>query len=146
MDLIKVSLPIAYMIESLRHNGVSDQELLKQVEKKDISSWESFNLNFDFNELIKLSEKNPHDFNSIIHDGYSVKFLTINGLKNLLWLKFHKKESQDYHLNNYGISTLTLNKQQYLTLQQLLSSNWNIQEIQTEVNGKITINIKLINH
>ncbi|MCR2823684.1 hypothetical protein [Lederbergia panacisoli] len=92
METIRISLPTAFMIETLRANGITDEQILNQIKKKDISPWRKIETTFDFQELINLST--VIDFQSIIKNGYSVKFMTINGLKNLLRLKF------DYcHLN-----------------------------------------------
>ncbi|MBS4210353.1 hypothetical protein [Bacillus sp. FJAT-50079] len=141
MECIKISLPTAYMIETLRHHGVSDQELLQQTEKKDVSPWKGFNTNFDFNELVELSEKN--DFRSIIQDGYTIKFVTIKGLQNLLRLKFNQLEERNYHLTEKGIAELVLDQPQYKTLKQMLSPNCMIRENSLDAEGKTSITIEL---
>ncbi|MBO1005786.1 hypothetical protein [Pseudogracilibacillus auburnensis] len=141
MEYIKISLPIAYMIETLRHNGVSNQELIEQIEKKDVSPWKVFNSNFDFNELVNLSKKD--DFTSIIQDGYTIKFVTIRGLQNLLRLKFDLLQERDYDLTENGIAGLTMDQQQFATLKQMLSPNCIIHKNSSDTEGKTSINIEL---
>lgn len=141
MEHNKISLPIAIMIETLRHNGVSNQELIKKVAAKDISEWESFNTNFDFHMLISQFENS--DFTSIIHDGYQIKFITINGLQNLLHFKFNLLKDLDYKLTENGISDLTLDPQQFAILKQMLSPNCIICENSVDAEGRTTIQIEM---
>ena len=81
MEINKITLMDAYLIETLRSNGVSNDELLNQIGQQDISPWEKVKPNFDFTGLIKLYEQDPKAFASILSDGYTVKFITMNGLK-----------------------------------------------------------------
>jgi hypothetical protein len=120
------------MIETIRSKGVSDQELLMQIETKDVSPWREFNPDFDFFELVTLAEQDPDQFKAIILEGYKVKFVTIYGLKNFLKLKFDKIEEQDYQLTEKGITNLQVDHQQLSKIQQFLSNNWTIQEIASE--------------
>ena len=78
MELQKISLMDAYMLETLRSKGVTNQELL---ESKDSNAWNEFHPSFDFNDLLDLMEKDPAAFQTIVEDGYQVKFVTLNGLK-----------------------------------------------------------------
>ena len=125
----KITLMDAYMIETLRSNGISDNELLTQLELKDLSFLEKLNSNFDFNELFKLYEQDPYRFKSILTDGYTVKFITMKGLQNLLKMKFDKINERDYQLVDNGISNLTIEEAAYPALKQMLSQNWVIQDL-----------------
>ncbi|MBS4202437.1 hypothetical protein KHA93_22805 [Bacillus sp. FJAT-49732] len=123
METIKISLPTAFMLETLRANGVTDEQILKQINKKDVSPWQKIDTTFDFQELVNLATNSEKDFESIITDGYSVKFMTINGLKNLLRLKFNKIQDQDYQQTEKGITDLILTEQELATIKQMLSKN-----------------------
>jgi|SRR5690625_3009234 len=124
----------AYMLETLRNNGVSNQEVLTQIDKKDVNLWDTLDANFDFSELIKLAEKDHNEFKSIVLNGYQVKFVTFKGLQRLLELKFNKKEGNDYQLDDRGITGLQLDESQLVILKQMLSKNWNVQEEQSKSN------------
>ncbi|MBS4220645.1 hypothetical protein KHA96_20315 [Bacillus sp. FJAT-49711] len=126
METIKISLPTAFMLETLRANGVTGDQILKQINKNDISPWRKMDETFDFTELVKLANTNEKDFESIIKNGYSIKFMTINGLKNLLRLKFNKIQDQDYVQSEKGILDLALNEQELATMKQMLSKNCTI--------------------
>ena len=132
MEVNKISLPVAYMIEIVRSHGVSDEEFLVRIESGDVSPWREFHAEFDFNELVALSEKDPAQFRSIILDGYEVKYVSIYGLKNLLKFKLDKLEERDYHLTEKGITDLKVDDQQLAIIRQFLPANWTIQEIAFE--------------
>ncbi|NYF23610.1 hypothetical protein [Sporosarcina sp. JAI121] len=134
MENNRITLMDAYMIETLRGNGISDDELLSRLEQKNISPWENVKPTFDFNELIKFFDQNPSTFISILSDGYTVKFITMKGLQNLLKMKFDKIENRDYQLTDNGISHLKIESESYPALKQMLSSNWVIHEL-TELDG-----------
>lgn len=143
MELNKITLPQMYMIESIRKNGVTDQQLLQQVQTGDVSPWREFNENFDFHDLVTWYEKDPDTFKSVILDGYQVKFVTIYGLKNYLKLKFGKQEDQDFQLTEKGITDLHVDDQQLAKIQQMLSKNWTIQELTSTPCYKV-VQIELI--
>lgn len=143
MAVNKISLATAYMIETLRSNSVSNQVLLEQVEKKDVSVWEGIHSPFDFNELVKLADEDNDFFRSIIEDGYQVKFVTINGLQRLLELKFGKLPDRDFTLNENGIDHLQMNEEQLLLLKQILSNNWLVSETLSENENEWTVKVEL---
>lgn len=143
MGINKITLPVAYMIETLRSNGISDQELLTQVENQDVSPWKELNTHFDFNELVKLAAQDQNAFDSIILDGYEVKFVTIKGVQTLLNLKFEKIQERDYLLTDKGITGLHIEDQQLSTLRQMLSTNWVIDETSPKKSSHISKVIKI---
>ncbi|TQR20371.1 hypothetical protein [Psychrobacillus vulpis] len=142
MENNKISMMDAFLIETLRSNGISNDEILTKLEQKDLRTWENEYPNNRFSVLITLFEEDQTKFKSILMDGYSVKFITMNGLKNLLKLKFEKIDDRDYQLHENGIECLEIDEQQLSSLKQLLSINWIIQEQPLE-NNKSTS--KLVN-
>ncbi|MEH7225976.1 hypothetical protein V7112_19360 [Bacillus sp. JJ1566] len=124
MELQKITLMDAYMIETLRSNGISDQEILAQIKRGNVDGWQVLHEHFDFNELLKLAKQDGEVFQSILLDGYKVKYVTFKGLQNLIKLRFGKEQDKDYQLTETSIENLTLNEDQALTLNQMLSQNW----------------------
>lgn len=124
MELNKITLMEAYLIETLRRNGTTDHELLNQVELRDVSPWEEINQNYDFNILVQLADQDKEIFKSIILKGYNVKFVTYRGLQNLINLKFDKIEERDYQLIDEGITGLNLQEDDFDKLRKMLSKNW----------------------
>lgn len=127
------------MIETLRSNGISDKEILTQIEQGKTEAWQELNRNFDFQELVKFAEKDMEGFKRILSQGYRVKFVTFNGLKNLLRLRFGKERETDYELTETGIRNLNLNSEQLVDLKQVLSGNWVVEELDDTNNLVVNI-------
>ena len=132
------------MIETLRGNGVSDDEIITKIAQKDIGFWENVKPAYDFNELIKLYDQDPQKFLSILSNGYTVKFITINGLHNLLKMKFDKIKDHDYQLTDSGISHLKIEQRIYPVLKQMLSKNWVIHELSEQNSDQPTKDISIL--
>ncbi|MFA1821629.1 hypothetical protein ACDX78_15850 [Virgibacillus oceani] len=126
MGMNYISLMEAYLIETVRASGITNQELEEHVSKKDVTPWEDLNQNLQFQALIDLQEKDPVAFHSIIRDGYQVKFVTMNGLKNLLKLKFDITETE-YEPTEKGITKLVVDVETLSNIKQVLSPNWKVQ-------------------
>lgn len=120
-----ITLMEAYAIETLRSNGISNEEIVKNVKEKNIEDFKAVKENMDFDALIALNDS--ANFESIINDGYKVKFLTFNGLKNLIKMKFGKFAEEDYQLEEFVISGLELSEQQQKDLENMLSANWTME-------------------
>src|SRR5699024_4099092 len=125
-----ITLMDAYAIENLRSYGYSNDQILSKVQEKNIEEIKKVKENLDFSLLIDMDEsiglKTMHE------DGYKVKFLTFNGLKNLIKLKFGKIAEEDYQVDEFKLSGLKLDENQALDLGNALSSNWQMIE---EKNG-----------
>ncbi|MEH7383475.1 hypothetical protein V7138_23660 [Bacillus sp. JJ1533] len=124
MELQKITLMDAYMIETLRSNGISNQEILTQIKQGNVDVWKDLHEHFDFNDLLKFAEEDINSFQSILLDGYKVKYVTFKGLQNLIKLRFGKEKDKDYQLTETSIENLKLNEDQALTLKQMISQNW----------------------
>lgn len=127
MAVHTITLQAAYMIENLRKHDVSNKELI-EINDQSIERWNDLKLDFDFNVLKELAETDQDAYSTIVRDGYQVKFLTINGLINLIQLKFDKKRDVDFTVHEDGISNLELDENQYSRVKQLLSQNWKVIE------------------
>src|SRR5699024_2421487 len=120
------------MIENLKKQGISNSELIN-IEDQAIVRWNKLDLDFDFNILKELAEKNEEVFAEIISEGYQVKFLTLKGLIKLIQLKFDKQQDVDFPVHEDRISHLQLHKSRYPEVKQFLSPNWKVLEEDTLV-------------
>ena len=117
-----ITLMEAYAIETLRGNGISNDKIIENIKANNLEEFKAVKENMDFDALVELS-KNA-DFETIVNDGYKVKFLTFNGLKNLIKMKFGKFADEDYQVDDFVISGLELDKNQQKDLENMLSANW----------------------
>ncbi|WP_010283142.1 hypothetical protein [Bacillus timonensis] len=124
MELQKITLMDAYMIETLRSNGISNQEILAGIKEGNVDVWQNLHEHFDFKELLKLAEHDIEDFQSILLDGYKVKYVTFKGLQNLIKFRFGIEADKDYQLTETSIENLKLTEEQANTLKQMISQNW----------------------
>ncbi|SOC40884.1 hypothetical protein [Ureibacillus acetophenoni] len=138
MTLNTINLMDAFIIETVRSNGVSNEELIQKTLNKDVDTWKVFSKDFKFERLIELAE-DEEAFKSIIGEGYKVSFVTRNGLKNLMRLKFQITES-DYEQVENGYLNLEISDEQLAGIKQFISGNWNIQEIERN-ESKVKVNI-----
>ncbi|SIT73032.1 hypothetical protein [Edaphobacillus lindanitolerans] len=129
MELPRISLMDAYLIETLRSNGISDEEILAQARQGDTDNWRELNARFDFSELAMLAEQNLKGFQAILSLGYRVKFVTFKGLQNLLRLRYGIEPGTDYELMETGIRDLVLDQEQLAGMEQMLSENWMIARV-----------------
>lgn len=118
-----ITLMEAYMIENLRKKGITDEELV-QINEALIEAWQVLDERYDYQLLKNIKEQNPATYGAIIRKGYKVKFLTLNGLVNLLELKFNKQREQDFNIHDNGISGLQVNSEEQEHIAQILSANW----------------------
>ena len=135
------------MLTWLKHFAITTYQMmicLLDLKKKDFAFFERINSNFDFNELVKLHKKDPITFKSILLDGYTVKFITLKGLQNLLKLKFDKIDERDYKLLDNGISHLTIDETSYPILKQMLSKNWTVQTLSGQDSNQSTKLISIL--
>lgn len=124
MALERISLMEAYIIETLKSSGVTSSELI-HVNDSAVEKWKKEHETFDFTLLTSLAE-NDAAFASIIEVGYQIKFLTFNGLVNILRLKFSKVPEQDFEKREQSIEKLQMTEEQLAGLRGMLSPNWTI--------------------
>lgn len=118
-----ISLMEAYLIESLRPN-YSYEQVAAQFENKDLSLFEE--MQSDFSLLQQLYDTDKALFKEAYTTSYQVKFLTINGLKNILRMRFGIDESQ-YELQEFGTYNVPANVETEKEIAALVSSNWKIE-------------------
>lgn len=121
-----------YVIETLRANEITDNEIITRTKAKDINDFKRYDERFDFTVLYTLDEAGI--LKSALNDGYEVKFLTFTGLVNILSLMFNKRENEDYDVEDFTINRLQLSEEETATLTQILSSNWVISTDHSGVN------------
>ena len=133
MNRPKISQMDAYMIETLRINNVTNEEIIQAVKENDVSKWQKLNEKFDFEQLIALAEKDFVSFEQAINEGYAVKFVTVGGLERLLRLKFGKEPEKDYQKQQTGAVGLNIDASSLEELKQMLSLNWKVEEDESGV-------------
>ncbi|MCG1009732.1 hypothetical protein J4760_06835 [Salinicoccus sp. ID82-1] len=125
-----ITLAEAYAIESLRSNGYSSTDIIEKVKNGKTEDFKSVSRNTDYSALEEMHASG--NLESILNEGYKVKFLTENGLKNLIRMKYGKEDGLDYIYDNNQVTGLQLDEEEQQDLKNMLSQNW---VFQAEENG-----------
>lgn len=133
----KITLMDAYLIEHIRHAGISDGDIKAKVQHSRAGEFNYVHESFDFTMLHALSDR----IDAILNTGYEVRFLTFNGLVNLIELKFQQQKEIDYEIVGYTLSKMKVTSRELQVMKQMVSENWQIRE---EVDGIIIEPIHLI--
>lgn len=101
MTLTQISMPDAIRIEKIWRNGTEIGELLGNDKFAALGS----------------------ELQSVFRDGYQIKFVTVNGLKNLLRIKFGKEAGRDFTETEEGLVGIVLTDEEAAAVRQMLSPN-----------------------
>lgn len=86
-----------------------------------------------------LYQEGEQIFIDALHGNYSIKYVTLPGIKRLLYIRFQLEEGKDYQLLETGIQHLTCDEDVIAKLQQMLSTNWSLAK---QVDGTYSIFVK----
>lgn len=143
MVVYKISLMEAYQIETLHSNNLSNEQIIAQINQGNIEPWQALHEHFDFELLLNLANEDMNRFQEILESGYQVKFMTFNGLKNLLRMRFKKEQDRDYTVQERGINRLVLTEAELAQVKQMLSVNWLLTEKKQDADGFV-VEIELV--
>lgn len=121
-----ITLMEAYLLETPLSKGMSKQELISLIEQGNSEKLNSFDDTFDYANLINAYEKSPSTIKNAINSGYTIKFISINGINRIIQLKFGLKEGIDYELRLDKVIGIPLTKEELSTFKQILSPQWHI--------------------
>lgn len=121
-----ISMMEAYGIELLKANGIS----FEQVNEEFKQNKSSFNIdeNFDFTVLKSLYDTDFNTFKQAYTDVYTVKFMTINGLRNILRMRFNIPiEQYETLATGNGLRNVPASESIEQQIRTIISSNWNVE-------------------
>ncbi|AKF92974.1 hypothetical protein [Brevibacillus laterosporus] len=139
MSLVKLSQNEALMIEVLRAEGVTDEELLDALKKEDISDFQQCSDDFDFSHLLDFSRQNWNELEQAVREGYQIKFNTINGIKYLIFVRLNQVADRDYQNKGDYLSEIKLKEAEVIWLQSVLSKNWTVVEQKQDQNSELKV-------
>ncbi len=137
---VSITLWEAYLIETPLAKGMSSSTLLGHVKQGNSQAINSFDNTFDYSDLIEAYQKDPEKIEEAIHSGYTIKFVSINGIKRLLHLKFNLEEGKDYAMEDEKLTNILLDEKQFKVFKKILSPNWHVDRTQME-QGYYNVNV-----
>lgn len=120
-----ISMMEAYGIELLKSNGIPYEQVSQQFSENKLDLL--IEENFDFAVLKTLFDTDGKAFEQAYTGNYTVKFLTINGLRNLLRMRFGIQVDVYETLEaGNGLSGVPATAETEQQLRLLVSSNWKV--------------------
>ena len=116
-----ISLMEAYIIETLKGYGISADEVEKRIAERTLGEWQE-QFKYDFSLLEKMD---PDTLRTAFTGDYRIKFVTINGLKNLLRMRFDIQDIYYKEVEN-GLVNLSIDETIEMKIRSMLSSNWTV--------------------
>lgn len=119
---VKLSQWDALILESLKAQGWSDDELLRRVQAGELPVDDS-KFQFDYNRLTELAAEEPETFEQAVRSGYQIKYNTLRGISSWIQVALgHEPELQLEPGREAVLASLTAEEHQ--RLQAVLSYGW----------------------
>ena len=124
---LAISMMEAYTIEVLKAHPYTYEQVRQYIENNQVHILKN-DYNLDFEPIITLLNEDSSLLQQAFEGNYKVKFMTINGLKNLLRLRFQITEDQYELLEaGNGLSQLNVPVATEQEIRNMLSSNWKVE-------------------
>lgn len=141
----KVALNYALMIEQVKSNSVSEEEILTALAKGNVGFFRKFGRGLpDWETLCSLYQSNPNMIGLLLKGEYEISFLTKGTLKRFLLFKFGLKEGKDYKDSGEALMGMVLSHSDHEKLTKNIARNWVINKLELE-KEKMRFNIELRN-
>jgi hypothetical protein len=127
MNKIRLSSPIALMIEQYRLSGISDELLLECFRARSFGALPPIgDGKTDAAKMIEMADEIGNDWEGAIVSGYEFSFITITGVRRLLSYKYRKQPNADFQVDDLTVKNLVLRDDEIDSLSELISRQWNV--------------------
>ena len=121
-----ISMMEADGMELLKANGITYEQVAQQFSKNNTAL--PIEESFDFAVLKALFDADQQAFEQAYAGNYSVKFLTINGLRNILRMRFGiQVDAYETLEAGNGLSGVPATAETEQQLRKFVSSNWKVE-------------------
>lgn len=141
MTIPTITLMDAYMLETLFSKGIKKEAFIQAMKEKTIDQYAEFDDSFDYTRLSSSVEGKESLFEEAVRNQYTISYLTIGGLRNLLKIKYGFNDSGDYMLYDQKLEDLTIRTDQLEEIKTLVQSAWSVLETGKNPDGSVTISI-----
>lgn len=138
-EQVKVSQRTAIILERLRRDGITQEQLIDALERQDATSLEQITSSqTDFQEWFTYATEHGEPLVQAVKEGYRITFNTVQGLKMWLDYRFLLEEDDDYTEGEGRLDDIKLSPDQIEQLKNTLAVNWVVLE-----HGEGTISLAL---
>lgn len=128
-EQVKVSQRTALILERLRRDGITQEQLVDALERQDIAPLEQITSSqTDFQEWFTYAIEHNEPLVQAVKEGYRITFNTIQGLKMWLDYRFLLEEDDDYTEGEGRLDEITLTADQIEQLKEAIAVNWVVLE------------------
>ena len=122
-----ISMMEAYTIELLKTHPYTFEQIKQYIENDDLHRLKE-TYDIDTDSLKTLWNEQAEEMEQAFAGNYKVKFVTINGLRNLLRMRFQISDDQ-YELlpEGNGLQSLHVDPITEQQIRAMLSSNWKVE-------------------
>lgn len=124
---VKLSQWDALLLESLRSQGWSNEELLHRVTGGDVPVDES-KYEFDYGQLAALANEQPELFRRAVLDGYQIKYNTIRGIRSWIDVALGIEAKLELEEGQEAVEA-ELTETEHSRLEDVLSYGWGVTEV-----------------
>lgn len=128
-EQIKVSQRTALILERLRRDGITQEQLVDALQREDSAPLEEITSSqTDFQEWFAYAKEHGEPLVQAVKEGYRITFNTNQGLKMWLDYRFLLEEDDDYTSGEGRLDELKLTPDQVEQLKESLAVNWVVLE------------------
>ncbi len=120
---MNISMMEAYSIESLKKDGYTHDTLIHAFDSEE---------NEQVQLLKKLYEKDRTLLQQVFNGYYKISFVTINGLKNLIHMRFGI-DPETYRIEANGLFDIQMDENIEKEIAAFISSNWTLKREEDRV-------------
>src|SRR5699024_5252681 len=121
---VALTLMEAYLIETPLAKGMNKEVLLNHLQAGEADALDEFVGQFDYEDLVQAYRNKKEVITNAIQSGYKIKFVSIDGIRRLLELKFDLNAETDFKMHEDKVIGIPLKEAQFLEFENMLSSNW----------------------
>ncbi|WP_440117471.1 hypothetical protein [Paenibacillus sp. QZ-Y1] len=143
---IKLSQNTAIRLEQARGKGMSDTEILKAIQSKDVTAFDAVSEeHYRYDEFFSYADEHGENLEGAVKDGYRITFNTRGGLGIYLEKAFGVQPVIDFTVGEGVITGLKLKPEQAEVLVKRLALNWVITDSQDVPAGQeLTLKLRAL--
>ncbi|MBP2001858.1 hypothetical protein J2Z69_002914 [Paenibacillus shirakamiensis] len=142
----RLSMPESRVLEEALRTGIPATALMEMSRKGDFSGLprdEDGDKDSGWEGLIAFAVQQPKLFRQALQEGYTIKFVTVGGLRTLLLMKWGLQPNQDYDMVENQFLGVKLRTEEATELQQLVAVPWKVTLVTAGPDGQ---NVYRISH
>lgn len=125
MPIVKLPQPYALRLELLHAKGYSKPEIAEIVERNNEAELKGLvDAGLNWEGFMTYSREHKETLLLAINVGYQFSFITFGGIQNLLRIKFHKHEGEDYDIVESTFQNVMLSAEQFQLFRFLVPNHW----------------------